>query len=97
VVKAGLLVRELERKPVASGGLVDGIFKYKGVFNFMNSEFMPKGLKGFQTGHIVPESIRTKIRKKNKGKHFSLNTEIKAGEKKALGVQRSVKFKKKII
>ena len=60
------------------------------------NEFMPKGIKGFQIGHSVPQWIKEKIRKETKGKHFSPKTEIKKGQKLALGVKRSKKFREEV-
>lgn len=48
-------------------------------------EFMPKGIRGFQKGHSVPEEIKQKFILKMKGKHFSPRTELKPGNKLALG------------
>lgn len=61
-----------------------------------NIAFMPKGTKGFQKGHSVPESIRIKIREKKKGKHASPSTEIKKGDKLSLGVKHSKAFKENL-
>lgn len=40
---------------------------------------MPKGLRGFQNGHMVSEETRRKMSLSHKGKHNSSNTKFKKG------------------